>query len=72
MLPMVVAAREHELTLVPDDLGAKHQIAGSQAVAHYTGIESSMPDIGDVSRKQRPGFSPVGLVVVQHLALGSA
>ena len=31
-------------------------------------MQRSVPDIGDIARKQRPDLAPVGAVAVQHLA----
>src|SRR5690606_30940331 len=72
MLPMVVAAREDQLALVPDDLAAELEAAGGKAIADHAGKQAGMPDIGDVAREQGPCFAPVRLVVVQHVALGRA
>jgi len=31
-------------------------------------VQGAMPDIGDVAGEERPGFPPVGAVIVRHLA----
>jgi hypothetical protein len=31
-------------------------------------MPTSMPDIGDRARKQRPGLPPIGAIIVRHLA----
>jgi hypothetical protein len=67
---MIIAAREDELAFVPDDLGAQMKITSGQAVAHNTGKQAGMPDIGNVAREQCPGLAPVRLVCPssEHLA----
>ena len=71
-LPVVIAAREHKLALASDDLGAQQKIAGGKAVANYACVKTSVPAIGNLARVQRSGFTPVGLVVFQHLAPSGA
>ena len=68
VLPVVVAAAEHQPLLGPDDLAADREAAGVEAVGDGGGVQRPVPDVGDLAGKQRPGLAPVGPVVVQHLA----
>ena len=68
VLPVIIAAAQHQPVLGPDDLRADVEAAGVEALGHRRGVQRAVPDIGDVAREQRPGLAPVGAVVVQHLA----
>ena len=68
VLPVVVAAGEHQPLLGPDDLGADGEAAGDEALGHRGRVQGSVPDVGDLAGEERPGFAPVGAVVVQDLA----
>ena len=68
VLPVVVAAAEHQPLLRPDDLGADGEAGSLEALGDGRGVQCAVPDVGDVAGEERPGFPPVGAVVVQHLA----
>ena len=68
MLPVVVAAAEHQALLGPDDLAADGEASDLEALGDRRGLQRAVPDIGDVAGEQRPGVAPVGAVVVQHPA----
>ena len=68
MLPVIVTAAEDQPVLGPDDLRPDGEARVRQAVGHGRGMQRAMPDIGDITREQRPCLAPVGPVVVQHLA----
>ena len=68
MLPVVVAAAEHQPLLGPDDLAADGEAGRLEALGDGRRVQRAMPDVGDVAGEQRPGLAPVGAVVVQHLA----
>ena len=68
MLPMVVAAGEHQPLLGPDDLAADGEAAGLEALGDGGGVQRPVPDVGDLAGEERPGLAPVGPVVVHHLA----
>src|ERR1700730_9485607 len=68
MLPVVIAAPEHEARLRPDDLRTDRESRRLQALGDRLGVHTGMPDIGDVAREQGPSLAPVGAVVVRNLA----
>ena len=68
MLPVVVAAGEHQPLLAPDDLAADGEAAGLQALGDGGGVQRAVPGVDDLAGEQRPGLAPVRPVVVQHLA----
>jgi hypothetical protein len=65
---MIVAATEREAIFGPNDLSADVEVGGLKGLLDFTGVQACMPDIGNRTRKKRPGFSPVVTVVVGHLA----
>src|SRR4051812_26719041 len=67
MLPMVMAAREREALLCPDDLAADLEARRRERLLHGAGMAAGMPDIGDRAREERPRLAPVGAVVVCDL-----
>ena len=70
MLPVAVAAREHQLPLVPDDLGTELEVAGREAVADNARIKPCMPDIGNVARATHRDFRRARRLVGIGQALG--
>ena len=68
MLPVVIAAAEHQPVLCPDDLGADGEARGDQAVGHSRCVQRAMPNIGHITWKEGPGLAPVRAVVIQDLA----
>lgn len=68
VLPVIVAAAQHQPVLGPDDLRPDGKASGGEAFGHGRRVQGSMPDIGDIAREQRPGLAPVGAVVVQDPA----
>ena len=68
MLPMIVATAEDQPVLCPDDLRPDGEARVRQAVGHGRGMQRTVPDIGHIARKQCPSLSPIGAVIVQHLA----
>ena len=54
VLPMIVAPAEHQPFLGPDDLRAKTEAAGFEAIDHLAHMQRAVPDIGDIAWKQRP------------------
>src|SRR5205823_9749051 len=69
MTPMVVAAAQCKMLLDPDDLRPRRQSASRQIGADHTAMQRPVPDISDVSGKQRVGLPPVGAIIVEHLAV---
>ena len=63
-----MAAAEYQTWLGPDDLRAQGEAAGEQALGDQGGVDASMPDIGNLTGERRPGFPPVGSVIVLDLA----
>jgi hypothetical protein len=55
--------------LDPDDLSAQLEPAPSQVGGDDVAVQSSVPDIGDIPGEQLIGLTPVGAIVVEHLAL---
>src|SRR3982074_3938877 len=55
MLPMIMAAAEGKPVLGPDDLRAHLEAGGLKRLPDLARMPTSMPDIGDRARKQRPG-----------------
>ena len=68
MLPMIVAAGEHQAWLRPYDLGPDQETACVKTLGHGPPVDPGVPDIGDLARKQAPGIAPVGAIVVIDLA----
>ena len=60
VLPMIVPAAEREPVLRPDDLRAPHEAARLERGDHDVVVHRGAPDVGDVTREQRPCFAPVG------------
>jgi hypothetical protein len=69
MLPVVIATAQRKVLFDPDDLSAKLQPAGGQVGGDNIAVQRPVPDISDISREQRIGLTPVGAIVVEHLAL---
>lgn len=68
MLPVIMAPAECEPILRPDDLGAHGKARGFDRLFDLAGVQAGVPDVGDRSRKERPGFPPIVLVIVDDLA----
>jgi hypothetical protein len=68
MLPVIVTAAEHEVLLGPNDLRTDDERRRSQARLDDPGVETAMPDIGDVAREQGPGLTPIRAIVVFDLS----
>jgi hypothetical protein len=68
MLPVVVPTAHYEGWLRPYDLTAVLKATRFEAVGDRRSVESSMPDVGNVAREQRPSLPPVGPVIVADLA----
>ena len=51
MLPVVIAAAQHQPVLGPDDLRADVETGGNQTVGHSRCVEGAMPNIGHVAGK---------------------
>src|SRR5215471_1006912 len=69
MTPMVMAAAQRKMLLDPDDLRPRLQPASRQIGADHVAVEGSVPNISDISGKQRIGLPPVAAIIVEHLAL---
>ena len=54
----------------PNDLSTKQQPAGSEVGSDDIAVQSPMPDIRHIPGEQRIRISPVGAIVVEHLASG--
>ena len=70
MLPVIIAAADHQPGLVPDDLRADDEAGSFETRCDRAGVQRAVPDIGDIAGKERPGLAPVGAVVVEHLSAG--
>ena len=68
VLPVIIAAAQGEVLLAPDKLGAQLQPAGGQTGGDDIAVQSPVPDIRDVTGEQRIGLTPVGAIIVEHLA----
>ena len=68
MLPVIIPAANHDALLGPDDLSTDSEAGANQALVRRRRLEGSVPYIRDVTRKQRPGFTPIGALVVLDLA----
>jgi hypothetical protein len=66
---MVVAAAQCKMLLDPDDLRPGLQPASREIGADHVAMQRPVPDISDISGKQRIGLPPVGAIIVEHLAL---
>ena len=64
-----IAAAQDKVRLGPDNLGAQLEPASGETGGNDVAVQSSVPDIGNIPGEQRIGFSPIGAVVVEHLAL---
>src|SRR5450759_3830988 len=71
MLPMVVAAAEHQPLLGPNDLRTDGEAIVRKTVRNRRGVQGAVPDVGDVAREQGPSGSPVCLVVITDFAPSS-
>src|SRR5690349_21023193 len=69
MTPMVVAAAHCKMLFDPDDLRPRRQPASCEIGADHVAMQRPVPDISDISGKQRIGLPPVGAVIIGHLAL---
>src|SRR4051794_5171108 len=70
MAPVVVAPADHQAAFVPDDLGSNGKARRIETCLHLTGVKRPVPDVSNSAGKQRPGFSPVGSVVILDSAGG--
>jgi hypothetical protein len=70
MLPVIIAAAQDQLALVPDNLGAQLKLGRDQALAHHASEQTGVPNVSHLAREESPRFAPIGIVVVQDLALG--
>ena len=68
VLPVVVAAAEHQALFGPNDLRPDGEAASLEALGDGRRMQRAMPDVGDFAGEERPGLAPVGAVVIQHLA----
>ena len=68
MKPVIRAARDGEVLLHPDDLRSDLESAGLQADRYLGSVDTGMPDVGDVTGKQRPSLRPIDPVVVRDFA----
>jgi hypothetical protein len=68
VLPVVIAAAQGEVLLGPDDLSARLQLAGGQTGSDDISVQSPVPNIRDIPGEQRIHLTPVGAIVVEHLA----
>jgi hypothetical protein len=69
VLPVKIAAAENKVRLGPDNLGAQLEPASGETGGNDVAVQSSVPDIRYIPGEQRIGFSPVGAIIVEHLAL---
>ena len=69
MLPVIIPTAQGEVLLDPDDLRAPLQPASRQAGGDDIAVQCSVPDISDVAGEQRIRLSPIGAIIVEHLAL---
>src|SRR4051812_35797318 len=67
MPPVVIATADHKARLVPDDLRTNVETCCFQAVGHFAGMQSAVPNVSDVAGKERPCFAPVRPVIVHDL-----
>src|SRR4029077_4537481 len=68
MLPMVIAAADHQPLLGPDDLRPDGEALAGKALCHRGGVQGTVPHVGDGAGKARPCGGPIGALVVAHLA----
>ena len=68
MLPVIIATAQYQPLFGPNDLRPDCEAAGLKAFSNRRRMQCAMPDIGDIAGKQRPGLTPVGAIIVQHLA----
>jgi hypothetical protein len=66
---MIIATAQREVLLGPDDLSTQLEPAGSQTSGDDVAVQRRVPNIGDIPREQRIRLPPVGLIVIEHLAL---
>src|SRR5689334_21250208 len=68
MLPVVIATAEDQPVLRPDDLRANAEARCGEALGNCPGVECAVPHVGNLAGEQRPCLSPVGAIVVEHVA----
>src|SRR5690242_10746241 len=68
MLPVIIAAADHQSLLRPDDLGADGKVLTDQTFGNRPGMQRGVPDIRDVAGEERPGGGPVRALVVRYFA----
>src|SRR5438046_2486075 len=66
MLHVIVTATDNKVRFGPDDLTADLKTRGFKTLGDNHRLRAGMPDIGDGSRKQFPGFPPIGTVIILH------
>ena len=72
MPPVVVAATEREVLLLPDDLAANREAGRFEIRRDRRRLERRMPDIRDRAREQLPRRRPFGAIVVHDATDGRA
>lgn len=68
MLRVVVSSGDDKLVLGPNDVVPQVKTTTCQRVSYHHRKSARVPDIRDISREKRPGFAPIGAVVIQHLS----
>ena len=68
MSPLVIAATDDQARLVPDDLATNVKADSKQGGFHLAGVQASVPDICNITRKQRPSLTPIRVIVIEDLA----
>src|SRR5262249_31792920 len=71
VLPVVVAARDYQPLLGPDDLRADVVAGLDQTLSHLRGENASMPDVGDVSIEEANGLGPIEAIIILDFPQGA-
>ncbi len=56
---MIIAAADDEALLGPNDLGTDIEALANETFGHRRRVEGTVPDVDDVTRKQRPSAFPI-------------
>jgi len=69
--PVIVAARDDQARLIPNDLRPRNEAGAPQTLLDGRGVQRAVPHVGDIPREQLPGRLPIRAVVVRDLSDGA-
>src|SRR5581483_5505951 len=64
VLPVIIAAAQHQAGLGPYDLRPNQEAASIKTLGNGLRVNPRVPDVSDLARKQAPSFTPIGAVII--------